>query len=98
MTTNTIYETGFGSSELGQKAKALYERNIAPTLTEADFGKYLVIDTETGDYELDSSDYAASHRAFLKRPGVRTRYGARIGYRAVYNSWRVRPAPDAGTP
>ena len=66
MTSNTIHETGFGDSELGRKAKALYERNIAPTLTESDIGKYLVIDTETGDYELDSNNYAASHRAFLK--------------------------------
>lgn len=40
---NTINETGFGDSELAQKAKAFYEQNVAPHLTDADYGKFLSI-------------------------------------------------------
>lgn len=87
---SAIYDTGFGDSELAQKAKVLYEQRIAPTLTDADFSKYLVIDTETGDYELDRDSYHASHRTYLKRPGVRTRFGVRVGFAAAVSTCGVQ--------
>jgi hypothetical protein len=89
-------ETGFGNGKLSDKARAIYEMRIAPTLTEADYGKYIVIDTETGEYEIDANHYAAAQRAILKRPDARTRIGARIGFRAVYNNWATFPAPHVG--
>jgi hypothetical protein len=42
-------------------------------------GKFLVIDIETGEYEMDEDDMAASMRAYRKKPDG-TRYGMRIGY------------------
>lgn len=42
-------------------------------------GKFLVIDIETGEYEIDEDDFTASMLAYNKRPdGVR--YGMRVGY------------------
>lgn len=87
---NTIHDTGFGESELAQKAKVFYEQRIVPTLTDADYGKYLVIDTETGDFEIDADSYQASHRAYLKRPGARTRFGVRVGFAAAISTCGVQ--------
>ena len=43
----------------------------------------MVIDIETGDYELDADDLAATKRALAKRPGA-VLYGLRIGSPAAY--------------
>ena len=83
----TIDNTGFGrlEDELETKAKAIFDNKILSTLSNSDIGKYLVIDTQTDEWELDESDYQASLRAYNKNPGTRTRYGVRVGHRAVYN-------------
>ena len=85
---NTIHDTGFGDSELAQKARAFYEQHVAPKLTEADFGKYLIIDTDTENYVLDSDDYQAAVRAVQQNPGGRNRFCVRIGHRTASNSYR----------
>jgi hypothetical protein len=46
-------------------------------------GKQIVIDVETGDYEIDSDGLAASRRLLAKHPDAAL-FGARIGYDAVY--------------
>ncbi len=84
---NTIHDTGFGDSDMRRRAEHLFTTVVALTLTDADVGNYLVIDTETGDYEIDADNYAASHRALQKRPEARTRYGARIGFRTASRNW-----------
>ena len=89
---NTIYETGFGDSDMGHRAKHLFETLVVPSLTDADVGKYLGIDTETGDSEIDADNYTVSRRASQKRPEARTRYGARIGFRAASRNWSTFPA------
>ena len=48
-----------------------------------DFGKYLVIDTETRTFEMDGDDYQASIRAYTKNPTGRGRYGVRVGHPSV---------------
>jgi hypothetical protein len=44
-------------------------------------GEYLVINIETGEYELNANDEVASQRAHQKYPGA-VLYGMRIGYPA----------------
>lgn len=83
---NTIHDTGFGDTDLERGAKAIFDAKIAPTLTQSDIGKYLVIDTETGDYVIDTDQYQASRRAYDRRPGARTRFGVRIGFRTAISA------------
>ena len=51
--------------------------------TEENIGKQIVIDIETGEYEIDVSGLDASLRMLAKKPDAAL-YGARIGYDAVY--------------
>jgi hypothetical protein len=74
----------FSLEEIGRRGQALYEQSIRPRVeTEGNIGKQIVIDIETGDYEIDDDGLAASRRLLAKHPGAAL-YGARIGYNAVY--------------
>jgi hypothetical protein len=74
----------FSLEEIGRRGQELYEKSIRPHAeTEENIGKQIVIDIETGDYEIDEDGLAASRRLLAKHPGAAL-YGARIGYNAVY--------------
>jgi hypothetical protein len=57
-------------------------RTLQPALEVGNKGKYVVINVETGDYELAEDQLQASQRATAKYPG-HLLYGMRIGYRAT---------------
>ena len=63
-------------------AEAFYERELLPKLLATEKGKILVLDVESGDYEVDADLLAASDRLQDRRPGV-FEYTFRIGYPAV---------------
>lgn len=73
----------FSNDEIDQRGQELYDQVIAPLVdTFENTGKIIVIDIETGDYEIDDDGLAASHRALTRHPGAAL-YGLRIGYDAV---------------
>lgn len=75
----------FSGEEVERRGQELYEQEIRPQVeTEANLGKILVIDIETGEYEMDRDEIAASRRAMAKHPG-HALYMVRIGYNAVHS-------------
>jgi hypothetical protein len=73
----------FSNDEIDRRGQELYDQKIAPPVeTDENLGKIIVIDIETGDYEIDADGLTASHRALAKHPGAAL-YGLRIGYDAV---------------
>jgi hypothetical protein len=79
--------------EVQRRAEELYEQGIRQKVeTEGNIGKLLVIDVETGDYEIDTDEIAASRRAMAKHPGAAL-WMLRIGYDAVHSlGGRLRPS------
>src|SRR2546422_5411371 len=80
----------FSLEEIGRRGQQLYEESIrAKVETEQNVGKQIVIDIETGEYEIDKDGLAAGYppevggRLLARHPGAAL-YGARIGYDAVY--------------
>jgi hypothetical protein len=68
-------------AEIATRGREIYEQRLRKQVAPDNAGKYLVIDVETGEDEIDKDGEAASLRARNKRPdGVR--YGMRIGHRA----------------
>lgn len=66
--------------EVGQIAKQLYENSIRQKVESAEnIGKMVIIDIETGDYEVDKNGLQASHRLNERHPDGRL-HGLRIGY------------------
>ena len=65
------------AEEIDRRGEALYEGGLrAQVEVETNIGKQIVIDVETGDFEIDTDALAASHRLLAKHPGAAL-YGAR---------------------
>jgi hypothetical protein len=70
--------------EIVKRGEEIYQTSIRPKVEIAEnIGKQILIDIQTGDYEIDADGIAASRRLRQRRPDARC-YGARIGYDAVY--------------
>lgn len=67
-----------GLLEIVRRGKALYERHIRAEVEAGNLGKVLVINGDTGDYEMDADHLTASDRAAAKYPGAPL-YAMRIG-------------------
>ena len=85
----------FSPEETDRRGMELYEQQIRSQVeTEENIGKIIVIDIETGEYEIDTDGLAASHRALSRHPGAAL-LGLRIGYDAVegfgFGPNRVKP-------
>jgi len=81
--------------EFARRGDAVYDQQIAPRLSPGDEGKFVAIDIETGAYEVDENELAASHRLRIRIPNAQiwmkrigSPYVHRLGRRAA---WRTRP-------
>jgi hypothetical protein len=72
----------YSKEEIVRRGEELYEQQIRGQIDEENNkGKALVIDIETGDYEIDEDGLEAAHRARAKHPDAAL-YAMRIGYPA----------------
>ncbi len=71
-------------AEVSALGEAIYREKIRGLVEPHERGKFLVIDVETGDYELDANDATATKRLQRRRPEA-VIYGLRVGYRAAYS-------------
>ena len=69
--------------EIVRRGQEIYETRLRALLEEGNKGKFLVINTETGDYEMDKSDIAVGLRAIERFPGAPL-FKMRIGHKAAY--------------
>ena len=53
-----------------QHADAVYEKCVEPYLKPEDKGKFVALDLDSGDYELDTDDLTAMDRLRDRHPGV----------------------------
>lgn len=70
------------TAEVCARGQRLYDERLRDQLEPQHNGKYVVLDIETGDYELDANQLAASDRAWAKHPNAPL-YSVRVGYRWV---------------
>ena len=75
--------TQYTNEEIARIANEIYRRDIRPKVMPQHKGKFLILDIESGDYEIDEDDLTAEERLRARRPeGVF--FGIRIGYTAAY--------------
>jgi hypothetical protein len=77
-------QTSVRTEDPWQKAQELYNRELrAKVETPENIGKLIVMDPETGDYEIgDELAIEATHRLQARHPGT-ILYAMRIGYKTV---------------
>lgn len=73
----------YSREEVAARGEAIYEQEIRHKVEGQSQGMYLVLDIESGEYEIDQDDLAATKRVMAKCPDA-VLYGLRIGYPAAY--------------
>jgi hypothetical protein len=69
----------YSREEFARRGDELYDRDVLPRLKVKDKGKFVVIDIETGDYEVDDDELTASDRLLARNPGAQL-WLRRIGF------------------
>lgn len=74
--------------EIARRGDEIYEKSIRPSVRAEDTGCYAVIDINTGAYEIDADEMAASDRLLARHPNaevwlrqIGSRYARRFGKR-----------------
>ncbi len=57
----------YSKEEFARRGDEIYDRDISPHVGPNDEGKFVVIDIETGAYEIDQDELAASDRLLAHR-------------------------------
>ncbi|MBC8873698.1 MAG: hypothetical protein H8E44_30030 [Planctomycetes bacterium] len=73
----------YSLEEVESRGEEVCEQQIRQDVEVGNKGKFVVIDIETGEYEVDDDDLQAPKRALAKRSDA-VLYGLRIGYPAAY--------------
>jgi hypothetical protein len=77
----------YSPQEVESRGEVIYQQQIRDKVEEENLGKFVVIDIETGEYEIDEDDLVATKRLLAQRPGA-ILYGLRIGHAAAYRLGR----------
>jgi hypothetical protein len=75
--------TTLSSEEIAARGQRIYEERVRSEVEGAHHGEFVVIDIDSGDYEVDSKDIDASIRLRERHPGAVT-FGLRVGFPAAY--------------
>jgi len=79
----------YTKKEICDRGEEIYQEQIKPLVEPQEKGKFVVIDTESGDYEIDREHLAATRRLRERRPDS-VRYTGRIGFPTAYRSISIR--------
>lgn len=90
----TIPERTMTPDEVCDRGREIYETRLREQMEPENFGRLLVIDVETGEYEFAPPMSELAEWLHAKGPST-TRYMMRIGYPAViqYGGGSLRPLP-----
>lgn len=84
----------YSPAEFARRGDALFSGQIEPRLSSADRGRFVAIDIDTGDFEIDDDDFTATQRLLDRRANAQI-WIARAGERTAYRlgSTRSRGGP-----
>ena len=75
--------TNYTPKEVESRGKAIYRQQIRKKVEPKHKGEFLVIDIETGEYEMNADDLVATKRLLAKHPDA-VIYGLQIGSPTAY--------------
>jgi hypothetical protein len=75
--------------ELAVLGGDIFDRQVRPALRPEDDGKFVAIDVETGEYEMDEDDYTAVTRLRARKPAADV-WLMQAGYPTTYRIGEVR--------
>ncbi|MDE0481499.1 MAG: hypothetical protein OXI67_02855 [Candidatus Poribacteria bacterium] len=75
--------TDYTSEVVAVRGKEIYQQQIRDKVELKHKGKFLSVDIETGDYEIDTDDLSPTMRLLAKRPDAVV-FSLRIGFQAAH--------------
>ena len=78
-----MYSENYTIDEICDRGEEIYRERLKHLLEPLENGKFIVIDIESGDYEVAEEELDASHRLKARRPES-VRFLAKIGCRAAH--------------
>ena len=75
-------ETELSPVEVVARGEEWYERHLKTQVEPEHLGEFLVLDVNTGDYEIGRDYILPTERLLAKRPDA-VLYALRIGYRSI---------------
>jgi hypothetical protein len=88
-----VYSNPDWVEEVANRGEAIYQERIKPLVDPLHYGKFLVIDVETGDYEIGERIRVASKKLRERRPEAIT-YGVRVGFLTAHRMGGRNWIPD----
>jgi len=83
----------YSMEEFARRGEEIFERAIRPHLAAGNEEDFVLIDIETGAYEIDADELAASDRLLARHPDAQV-WMRRVGSRHAHR-FGVRHAPPA---
>ena len=74
----SVPKSRYSKEEFARRSDGIYDRDIRPRVGPNDEGKFVVIDIETGAYEIDHDELAASDRLLAHRLDAQSGRGASV--------------------
>ena len=74
----------YSIEEVCGRGERIYEERIKALVEPQENGRFIVIDIESGDYEIDADSLAAEDRLQERRPDA-VGFLGRVGYESAYN-------------
>ncbi len=69
--------------QIAEQGRRMYEEKLAPVLKPKHTGQYLVLDVDSGDYEIDA-DRIVAHDRLAQRYPENVFYATRIGFGVLF--------------
>ena len=82
----------YSKEEFARRGDAIYDRSIGPKLETTDRGKFVAIDIETGAFEVDADEMAATDRLLAQS------LSAQIWFRRIGSKYARHFGPRLGAP
>jgi hypothetical protein len=73
----------YSKQEFADRSDAIYETDIRPCLTSVDDGKFVAIDIETGEFDIDENELVACDKLRARTPEAQI-WMVRVGSRSVH--------------
>ena len=84
----------YSIDEVCGRGERIYEERIKVLVEPQENGRFIVIDIESGDYEIADLMSDASHCLKERRPDS-VRFGAKVGYSSAFNlGWGGEPSEE----
>jgi hypothetical protein len=73
----------YGKEEFARRGDTIYESSVRPRLKPSDEGRFVAIDIETGEHEIDAEELTACDRLRARLPEAQI-WMVRVGSRYVH--------------